>query len=338
MLLLLVNLYLEKKYPTEYKGAKGTVMKKGIIILSTLFVLLVAGFIYQKVSVGIDLKSYKPVGQLYPIGDKMMHIYTGGSGDFTVLFGTGWGTANPYADFYPLYNEVSKHAKFAVYDRFGYGYSDITDKKRDIDTIVDEIHELLNKSGQKPPYILVGHSLASLETIRFTQKYKNEVKGIVLIDGGNPEYYVNQKPVTVISIFQKQLISFGIARLLYKIDSFEASINSERNTLKLLPYKLKELDKTSTLIKANNDNIIDEMRRSQSNAKKVVDGGWLGNIPLTVITAGNFGQVSQSWLDSQEKLKDWSTSGKQFIVKDSKHYIHQYEPEIIVNEILKIAE
>lgn len=312
--------------------------KKRIIVLSTLFVLLAAGFIYQKASVGIDLKSYKPVGKLYSVGNKMMHIYTGGSGDYTVIFATGWGTANPYVDFYPLYNEVSKHAKFAVYDRFGYGYSDITDNKRDIDTIVDEIHELLNKSGQKPPYILVGHSLASLETIRFAQKYKNEVKGIILVDGGNPEYYANQKPVTFISVFQKQLIRFGIARLLYKIGGFKDSINSERNTLKLLPSELKELDKTSTLIKANNDNIIDEMRRSQSNAKKVVDGGKLENIPLTVITAGNFGQVSQDWLNSQEKLKDWSILGKQLTVKDSKHYIHQYKPKIIVNEILEIAK
>lgn len=312
--------------------------KIGIIVLATLFVLLAAGFIYQKVSVGIDLKLYKPVGKRYPIGNKMMHIYTGGSGDSTVLFAAGWGTANPYVDFYLLYKGVSKHAKFAVYDRFGYGYSDIVDKKRDIDTIVDEIHELLNKSGQKPPYILVGHSLASLETIRYAQRYKGEVKGIVLIDGGSPEYYTNQKPVTFIGIFQKQFIRFGIARLLYKIDSFEASINSERNTLKLLPSDLKALDKTSTLIKASNDNIIDEMRRSQFNARKVVDGERLGNIPLTVITAGSFGRAPQGWLNSQEKLKDWSTLGKQFTVKDSEHYIHQYKPEIIVNEIVKMVE
>ena len=312
--------------------------KKGIIVFLVLFVLLAAGFIYQKISVGIDLKSYKPVGKLYLVGNKMMHIYTGGSGRSTVIFAAGWGTANPYVDFYPLYNEVSKHAKFAVYDRFGYGYSDISDKERDIDTIVDEIHELLNKSGQKPPYIFAGHSLASLETIRYAQRYKDEVKGIVLIDGGNPELYAAQKPVTFISVFQKQAIRFGIARLLYKIDSFEDSINSERNTLKLLPSNLKELDKTSTLIKSGNDNIIDEMKRSQSNAKKVVDGGILGNIPLTVISTGSFGQASQGWLNSQEKLKGWSTLGKQFTVKDSKHYIHQYKPEIIVNEILKIVE
>lgn len=57
-------------------------------------------------SVEIDLKSYEPVGQLFTIGDKMMHIYTGGSGDSTVLFAAGWGTANPYVEFYPLYKVV----------------------------------------------------------------------------------------------------------------------------------------------------------------------------------------------------------------------------------------
>ncbi|WP_422698379.1 hypothetical protein [Desulfofarcimen acetoxidans] len=51
------------------------------------------------------------------------------------------------------------------------------------------MHTALIESGQKPPYILVGHSLASLQIIRFAQTYKNEVSAIVMIDGGNPEYY-----------------------------------------------------------------------------------------------------------------------------------------------------
>jgi pimeloyl-ACP methyl ester carboxylesterase len=310
--------------------------KKTVIALLSLFVVLTTGFIYEKINVTIDKKLYKPVGKLYPVDNKLMHIYSGGSGDYTIIFAAGWGTVNPYVDFYPLYNEVSKHAKFAVFDRFGYGYSDITGKERDIDAIVEELHELLLKSDQEPPYIFVAHSLASLETIRYAQTYRNEVKGIILIDGGNPEFYAAAKPVTFISILQRMLIKIGAARTLYELNGFSDFVNSERNQLRLLTPELRNLDKTSTLLKANNKNITDEMSKSQENAKIVVSGGNLGNIPLTVITSGDFGGANKEWLDSQQKLKEWSDKSKQFVVQDASHYIHHYRPEIINKEIAEM--
>lgn len=313
-------------------------IKKIVILLFLpLSILLGIGCIYQNIESKNDIQSYKPVGKIYEVKNKKMHIYTGGSGEVTVVFASGWGTVNPYADFYSLYDKTSKFAKFAVYDRFGYGYSEFTEEKRDIDTIVEEMHQLLNKSGQNPPYVLVGHSLASLETIRYAQKYKDEVKGIVLIDGGNPEVYAKQKPSTLIANIQRQLMKFGIARALYKTESFASSLNSERNNLSILPEDIKELDKISTLLRGNNRNIIDEMKRSQENAKKVVAGGKLNNIPLTIITSGSFGEESKGWIDSQVKLKDWSRYSKQFIVGDARHYIHQYKPEIITKEIAEMC-
>ncbi|NFT08785.1 alpha/beta hydrolase, partial [Clostridium botulinum] len=84
---------------------------------------------------------------------------------------------------------MSKYGKVVTYDRSGHGWSEVTDVPRDIDNIMKEMHETLEESGQKAPYILVGHSYTSLPVIRFAQVYKNEVSGIVLIDGGNLEYY-----------------------------------------------------------------------------------------------------------------------------------------------------
>jgi pimeloyl-ACP methyl ester carboxylesterase len=306
----------------------------GIIII----LLGVAGFFYQRMGVKQDLLSYKPVGKLVRVGNNNMHFYTGGAGDYTAVLASGWGTVNPYADFYPLYDGLGKTMKFVVYDRFGYGYSDLTDQKRNIDSMVDEIHEGLEKSGQKPPYIMVGHSLGSLETIRFTQKYPEEVKGIVLIDGGSPEYYAAQKPITAVSYIQRILIKSGLIRFLYTFDGFADSINNERNKLQLLPDKLKELDRTAILLVANNRNVTDEMRQSQNNAKRIIQDKKQLDIPLTVITAGSFGKAEKSWLETQQKLKLWSTSGKQIVVEDAQHYIHQYHPEMIVKEIQDLVQ
>jgi pimeloyl-ACP methyl ester carboxylesterase len=308
-----------------------------IVLILIIVFLLSIGSIYQNAGTKKDIKNYSPVGSIYNVKGKKMHIFTGGTGDATVVFASGLGTVNPYVDFYPLYDGVSKFAKLAVYDRFGYGYSDFTDEKRDIDAIVDEVHELLEKSNQKPPYILVGHSLASLETIRFAQKYKDEVRGIVLIDAGNPERYASQKPGTLMISFQRQLIKRGIIRFLYNFNGFTDSINSVRNKLSLLPEELKKVEKEGILLRGVNENIIDELRMSQKNAEKVIGGGKLGNIPLTIITAGRFGEQNLEWLKSQEKFKEWSENSKQLIVDESKHYIHQYKPDVIIKEIQEMV-
>lgn len=106
-----------------------------------------------------------------------MHVYGEGAGDITVVFASGHGTGSPFIDFYPLYHELAKKTRIVVYERFGYGWSETTTAPRDIDTITEEIHTLLLEAGEQPPFLLVGHSLASLETIRFAQTYPDEVVG-----------------------------------------------------------------------------------------------------------------------------------------------------------------
>jgi len=300
-------------------------------------VLLGSGFVYQLVGVHNDLPKYKPPGEQYDVFGHKMHLYIGGEGPLTVIFNAGWGTVNPYVDYYPLYDKLDEHTRFAVIDRFGYGYSDLTDRKRDIDNIVEEIHELLKKADIQPPYILVGHSLGSLETIRFVQKYPDEVKGIVLLDGGSPEYYANQTPLTGVSLFQRFLVQSGVARALYHSEKFAESLDNERNGLKQLPNELKDLDRISTLLRANNKNITDEMRQSQRNARKVLEGKKPLDIPMMVITAGGFGKQQRDWMDSQAALTSWSLAGNQVIVEEAEHYVHHYRPDLVAKEILSMV-
>ncbi|MFC5471126.1 alpha/beta fold hydrolase [Cohnella suwonensis] len=304
--------------------------------LALAIVLLAVGYFYQSAGNRNDRSVFKPVGKLVDVFGGKMHVYSGGEGDATVVLSAGWGTVNPYVDFYPLIEKLAGRTRYAVVDNFGYGYSDVTDRKRDIDLIVEEMREGLNQAGQKPPYIMVGHSLASLESIRFAQKYPDEVKGIVLIDGGSPEYYAAHRPLTFISHAQRFLVRFGIARALYHFDGFEESLASDRNGLKLLPEKLKEMDRVSSLLIANNKNITDEMRQSRNNAKKVIEGTKPLAVPLIAMTAGSFGKATTDWLNSQKELPLWSKEGKQILVDDANHYIHLYRPDLVAEAILSL--
>lgn len=312
-----------------------------IFDLVIVLLLLSTGLIYQQVGAREDAKILVPPGKLYKVHGDNMHLYTGGEGDVTVVLASGWGTANPYVDYYPLYEKLSPNTKFAVYDRFGYGYSDRTDKKRDVDTVADELHELLEVSGQKPPYVLVGHSLGSLETLRFAQKYPDEVQGIVMIDGGSPEHYANDTSDTasVIGGFMNQFrIKTGLLRLSLQSDAVVEASNANRNELKLVPDNLKKLDTTALLHNYGNANTVDELREMSANAKVVVENKKPFPFPLTILTADYFGASEPEWDKTQAEFTSWSEHSKHVTVKDTEHYIHQYHPDLVANEILELVK
>ncbi|AOZ94830.1 alpha/beta fold hydrolase [Paenibacillus crassostreae] len=316
------------------------IRKTMLTMLAIVIVMAGVGSVYQWVGSSKDKKLYQPVGKLYDVTDHKMHLYSGGQGATTIVFASGWGTVNPYADFYSLYERLEPHAKVAVYDRFGYGFSDTTGRKRDIDTITDEIHELLHVSGQKPPYIFVGHSLGSLETIRYAQRFPDEVKAILLVDGGSPEYYESSVVLTFFPLISRVLRTTGAMRALYHVDGFAEWMNDGNNEDLQLPEELQELIRKGTLLKIGNRDMTDEMRRSKKNAGVVLNGQKPLDIPITVLTADYFGKLSEDkrWMDSEAKLPNWSVSGKQIIVPDSSHYIHNYQPDLIVQELIELVK
>jgi len=312
------------------------IIKFFVIGILMVITFITAGIIYENSAEYLDSKKYSPPGEIIEINDHKMHIYAEGTGNTTVVFASGFGIPCPYVDFFPLYREIAKHTRIAVYDRPGYGWSETSADSRDIDTIAKEMHELLKKSGEKPPYILVGHSLASLEIIRFAQLYKDEVKGIVTIDAGNPEFYAKETITDdALSSTRLKFIlnKLGVFRLLFNHSpNFYSAAYAPRNHLKLVPEELREMDKALYLMNMVNKSKTNEISNIKMNGETVVKGGILQNIPLRILTSETEAK-DVKWKKSQEIFKDWSSDSTQKIIKGTNHNIHQYAPEIINDEI-----
>ena len=316
-------------------------------ILFSILILLLAGIIYEQISEYADSKEYQPVGKLIQIDGHKMHIWTEGNGDKTVIFGVGYQMPTGYVDFYPLYSEIARHARVAVYDRPGYGWSDTAGTPRDIDTIAEEIHTLLVQAGEKPPYIYVAHSIAGLEAIRFAQLYKEEVEGVVLIDGSNPDMYTYmQKPSAFAyartRIFKKTISLFnktGITRLLFNtVYPYSSTPMSKgRYGMTQVSRQLKELDAAMFLKTFNNRNQVDEGINKEKNAYTVLSHGDIGDIPLRIITSEELNNYPESKKNQLNLLK-WSTDSKQIVVEGSGHAVHWFNPEVINREILALID
>ena len=158
-----------------------------IFLLSALFI---AGlYIYNKQSLKKEAGLINQRGQLVEVDGKKMNIYTEGSGNKTLVFMAGANTPAVTYDFKPLYSLLNDEYRIAVIEKFGYGYSDDTDSERDLNTMLRQDRESLQKAGIEAPYILCPHSASGLEAISWAQKYPGEVEAIVGLDMAVPEQF-----------------------------------------------------------------------------------------------------------------------------------------------------
>ena len=62
-------------------------------------------------------------------------------------------TCSPILDFKSLYSLLSDQYQIAVVEKFGYGFSDVVDKDRDIDSILEDTRSALAAVGLNAPYV-----------------------------------------------------------------------------------------------------------------------------------------------------------------------------------------
>jgi pimeloyl-ACP methyl ester carboxylesterase len=305
-------------------------------VLALVLIILVISILWQHNMNFYEKEKYNPPGQLIKVDNHKMHIYAAGEGSPTVIFTVGSGTPCAYTDYYYIQKEVSKTARTISYDRPGFGWSESTAIPRTIGTQVDELHELLCEAGEKPPFILVGHSLSSLEVIHYAQMFPEEVLGIVLIDGGNPTFYANYSEFSALALnrFFEGMRLTGVARALGNIGIFPPFVG-ENQRQKLLPHDLQQVDKIMFYNKLGLDKNRDALKNINENANEVIKYGKIGGIPLVILTAG---KSTKEWKESQIQLKSWSSNSKQAEVIGSSHYIHWNYPNIIVEEIHELIK
>src|SRR5690625_3745746 len=158
-------------------------------IISIFVLILSVSFINHKIQLSKEEELFVPTGQLVEINSHQMHVYTEGNGEETLVFMSGGGTSSPVLDFKSLYSLLSNDYRIVVVVKAGYGFSEVTDSERDIDTILSETRDALFKLGVEGSYILVPYSMSGIEALYWTQIYPDEVKAIIGLDMAVPSAY-----------------------------------------------------------------------------------------------------------------------------------------------------
>lgn len=126
-------------------------------------------------------------GQKVLVNGRQMHFVVEGQprGPTVVLESGLGGGSFAWAWVQP---QVARFARIVAYDRAGLGWSQAADDPRDADAVAEQLHALLVQIHAPRPYLLVGHSLGGLFVLRFAQRYRDEVGGLVLVDALSPRF------------------------------------------------------------------------------------------------------------------------------------------------------
>ncbi|WP_369594071.1 alpha/beta fold hydrolase [Lysinibacillus pakistanensis] len=304
-----------------------------LLILMLLFLLTITtSYTYHQIQLSKEENRFTPFGKMVEVNDHKMHVYMEGKGKETLVFMSGGGTSAPVLDFKSLYSLLSDKYKIAVVEKAGYGFSDITDVNRDIETILQETREALLKSGVEGPYILFPHSMSGIEALYWAQIYPDEVKAIIGLDMAVPaayeDYAINMPMVHLSALAAK----IGITRWIPDL--------SESDAMKYgnLTEEEKELYRVIFYRRTATKNMINEVKNIKANAKKV-ETLEIPNVPILLFSSNGQGTGwdKDTWLDFQKDFISKYKDGE-FIKLDCAHYIHDVEFKRIADESEKFIE
>src|SRR4051812_32708693 len=97
-----------------------------------------------------------PPGRLVAVNGHRLHVRATGGGSPTVVFDAALAGSSISWTF--VQPQVERFARAVSYDRAGFGWSDAGPLPRTAGRIADELRVLLERAGEPPPYLLVGHS------------------------------------------------------------------------------------------------------------------------------------------------------------------------------------
>lgn len=261
-----------------------------------------------------------------------------GEGSYTVVMESG--AAEAFYEWWLVQTALRNEIRTCSYDRAGFGWSD-PPPARSAAGYVADLHELLRRNGEKPPFILVGHSMGGSFVQRYYWRYPSEVAGIIAVDPANLE---SSQPK--LSDYQ-QVAAAHRARRTKEMEEWRATDQWPKQQF---PSKLPA-DLRAKLIAASGSRNWWEARFGEGALPDVevamTPEERRINVPLVVISArwpnpaGWSDEASERlrkhWLEGHEEIAARSPHSK-IVFIESTHDIPIEAPDVVVNEIRTMAK
>lgn len=269
-------------------------MRKTTKLLISGVTLLIIASVFFIIKYNEKLQTLAPVNGKVDIGGYGLNVKVEGKGTPTVIFESGLGGGiGVWTNVQP---EISKITRTFSYDRAGLGESDKSTLERTSSNQVRELHELLEKTKVKGPYIIVAHSIGGFNARLFADSYPEEVAGIIFVDAAHEEMF------SLYKLLAPKEYENTRGEFVNPEGTFDDLLNSAAEVRKARRSDgLRNIP--ITVLSAENTDL---------------------NVPGTILVG---------WAQLQRDITTLSDNSKQITVKGSGHMIQDDNPQAIIDEI-----
>ena len=273
-------------------------------------------------------------------------ILESGIGDFSVE----WSLVQP---------RIANLTRVCSYDRAGDGWSEMGPFPRTYAQIVYELHTLLERAGERGPFVLVGHSYGGWLVRAYQSTYPTEVAGLVLLEGGSDDPVRRMPdgklvhasdlargtpvppvktagPLTLAEIPPGAMASIraGLA------DAAATANEPPRNLLPDSARRMRTwaLGRVEHVVAAQNPNENEELARLRAERMKTAYP--LGDLPLVVVARGLAEETGPDAAAREaERRKDFeliagtSRRGKLIVAEHSGHHVQLQQPDLVATVV-----
>jgi pimeloyl-ACP methyl ester carboxylesterase len=285
-------------------------------------------------------------GKLVDIGGgREMYMECQGTGYPTVVFVSGGGdrtetwskTLDPSEQ--AVLPAIAETNRVCAYDRpgtivatgegiedFEKSRSDPVPQPRTLQDGVSDLHALLSASGERGPYVVVGHSLGGAIAKLYASEYPQDVSGLVLIDY-LPYQARNSLTDKQWGYWKDPLLGSPPKEALALYPALERNANQQNfyqdsvaAPLKPMPFIVLSADKPYDL-------------------KSMVEAGQLPADIGGGVSAVEFGKLLfQAVVDARGYLVSQVPGAKHITDTDSDHYVHQEQPQLVIDSIREVVD
>ncbi|NBK78591.1 alpha/beta hydrolase [bacterium D16-76] len=298
------------------------------LFAAAVAILLLILYINHQIRLKMEAELRLPLGRMVEVDGHNMSIYVEGTGDTTLVFMSGGGTCSPILDFKSLYSLLSDKYSIAVVEKFGYGFSDVVDKDRDIDSILEDTRAALAAAGLNAPYVLCPHSMSGLEALYWAQKYPDEISAIIGLDMAVPEYYDSMNINIPLMRLASWVANIGVTRFIPGLSDSDAIKHGTLSEDEKEIYKAIFYSRTATVT------MINETAQVKKNAEKVSNMG-VPQLPILLFISdgsGGTGFDKETWRRIPIEYISQVDKGK-YIELNCPHYVHDYAYKAIREHI-----
>jgi pimeloyl-ACP methyl ester carboxylesterase len=309
------------------------------------------------------LAKYAQPQQLIRLRDgRRIHLYCLGQGSPTVIMTAGLGDWT--ASWGKVHDSIAAQTRACAWDRPGFGFSDPSPAPQDVSHTNADLEQALENAHIEGPYVLLGHSMGSYESLRFADRHPGQVLGMVLVDPSFPDQFRHfDRTVPNLAAFvRKAFLDQGIQNLK------KCASGLQDGTLTMaspdpdncfdyppsyppeLKQALSQMDNSAARFMTQ-ASALEQFR--QSSRIVVNRRRSYGAIPVRVLTASEHEDLPASapadaiaegpifareWRRAHDAMAALSTNGVSILVEGASHDIQEFKPEAVVFAVGSVVD